>query len=170
MVLHHDLLALARELATKEPKRPRQATLRRAISSAYYALFHSLVSEGALALAPAKPAGLRSRVQRAYAHATMREVCDRFSRGDASGLGAGTKELVTGIVASDLVEVAQSFGLLQEARHRADYDTARPWQRVDVLALVARVEETLVRWQKIRGTDNARVFLTAMLLQRWWGR
>jgi len=37
MSLHADLLAQAEYLAKKEPKRPRQASLRRAISAAYYA-------------------------------------------------------------------------------------------------------------------------------------
>lgn len=43
MSLHRDLLNQARQLATHEPRRPRQASLRRAVSAAYYALFHLLV-------------------------------------------------------------------------------------------------------------------------------
>lgn len=39
MSLHADLLKQARHLATKERRRPSQASLRRAISAAYYALF-----------------------------------------------------------------------------------------------------------------------------------
>ena len=45
MSLHADLLKQARHLATKEPRRPSQASLRRAVSAAYYALFHRLVDE-----------------------------------------------------------------------------------------------------------------------------
>ena len=40
-----DLLAQARSLATSDAKKPKQANLRRAISSAYYALFHFLCEE-----------------------------------------------------------------------------------------------------------------------------
>lgn len=44
--LHHDdLLRQAERLAKLDPKRPRQANLRRAVSSAYYALFHFLVDQ-----------------------------------------------------------------------------------------------------------------------------
>ena len=43
--LHADLLRQARQLALKEPRRPSQASLRRAISASYYALFHLLVDE-----------------------------------------------------------------------------------------------------------------------------
>ena len=48
MSLHADLLKQARHLSTKEPSRPSQASLRRAISAAYYALFHRLVDEATL--------------------------------------------------------------------------------------------------------------------------
>ena len=37
--ISHDLLAQARILATREPRRPKQATLRRSVSTCYYALF-----------------------------------------------------------------------------------------------------------------------------------
>ena len=45
MSLHADLLRQARQLALKEPRRPSQASLRRAISASYYALFHLLIDE-----------------------------------------------------------------------------------------------------------------------------
>jgi len=38
--LSADLLAQAGDLLTKEKKKPKQANVRRAISTAYYALFH----------------------------------------------------------------------------------------------------------------------------------
>ena len=47
MTLHHDLLDQASHLATRETKKPKQASLRRAVSAAYYALFHLLVADGA---------------------------------------------------------------------------------------------------------------------------
>ncbi len=42
MSLHADLLDPAEQLAQLDPRRPKQANLRRAVSSAYYALFHLL--------------------------------------------------------------------------------------------------------------------------------
>ena len=44
-MLHDELLKQARELTTLDARRPRQANLRRAISSAYYALFHLLLHD-----------------------------------------------------------------------------------------------------------------------------
>jgi len=45
MSLAEDLLEQADHLARREKKRPKQASLRRAVSAAYYALFHLLISE-----------------------------------------------------------------------------------------------------------------------------
>jgi len=45
VAIHHDLLDQAEHLAAKEPRKPRQASLRRAVSATYYAIFHLLVNE-----------------------------------------------------------------------------------------------------------------------------
>jgi hypothetical protein len=44
--LAHDLLQQANHLATYEGANPSQASLRRAVSTAYYALFHLLIEDG----------------------------------------------------------------------------------------------------------------------------
>jgi uncharacterized protein (UPF0332 family) len=38
-----DLLEQAKTLAATDPRRPRQSSLRRAVSAAYYALFHEII-------------------------------------------------------------------------------------------------------------------------------
>ena len=43
--MHKDLLDQAVSLAKLDAKKPKQANLRRAVSSTYYALFHLLVDE-----------------------------------------------------------------------------------------------------------------------------
>jgi hypothetical protein len=45
MSLHEDLLDQAVRLATLDAKKPKQANLRRAVSSTYYGVFHLLVDE-----------------------------------------------------------------------------------------------------------------------------
>ena len=44
----NDLLEQAWHLAKREKRKPRQASLRRAVSTAYYALFHHLIHEATL--------------------------------------------------------------------------------------------------------------------------
>jgi len=47
MPIHAQLLEQAQLLATLEPRRPVQASVRRSISASYYAVFHFLVGEAA---------------------------------------------------------------------------------------------------------------------------
>ena len=47
--MYDDLLEQARILAKLDVKKPKQANLRRAVSSAYYAVFHFLVHEACCA-------------------------------------------------------------------------------------------------------------------------
>ena len=76
MSLHGDLLTQARFLVRREPRRPRQASLRRAVSAAYYALFHLLIHEATRMMVSGSSLGsLRTLVARAFAHATMNEAC-----------------------------------------------------------------------------------------------
>ena len=68
MSLHDDLLEQAQHLANRERKQPRQASLRRAISSACYALFHLLISE---AVSKWKVSAQRPQLARIFEHARM---------------------------------------------------------------------------------------------------
>ena len=45
--MSQDLLATARRLAKASPQKPRQSDLKRAISTAYYALFHAMARNAA---------------------------------------------------------------------------------------------------------------------------
>ena len=73
-------MAQAKLLATKEKSRPKQASLRRSVSAAYYALFHLLVDAAARRLVSAadrKP--LRNCLARAFDHGLMKRVALQFA-------------------------------------------------------------------------------------------
>ena len=72
MRLPAGLLEQAWHLSKREPKRPKQASLRRAISTAYYALFHLLISEAVLNWRRAED---RVELARMFEHAHMRSTC-----------------------------------------------------------------------------------------------
>ena len=57
MNLPADLLEQAEHLAGREATRPKQASLRRAISAAYYSVFHLLIREACARLVPAATFG-----------------------------------------------------------------------------------------------------------------
>src|SRR4051794_37786887 len=72
MSLHDDLLIQAEQLAQLDSRRPKQANLRRAVSSAYYSLFHLLTAE-ASALYAEEP-GLASRINQTLDHGEMKKA------------------------------------------------------------------------------------------------
>ena len=76
MPFPNDLLEQARHLANREPKRPKQASLRRAVSTAYYAMFHLLSMETAKNW---KRPAERFTVARMLDHAPMVKACSRKS-------------------------------------------------------------------------------------------
>src|SRR5688500_15713565 len=75
-----DLVAQARMLAQCERRRPKQATVRRAISTAYYGLFHFLIEESTALLFGSGRADSDFRIlaARAYVHSRMKSVCTEF--------------------------------------------------------------------------------------------
>jgi hypothetical protein len=167
MALHHDLLEQADHLASRERLRPRQASLRRAVSAAYYALFHLLADEGARRLTPPQPSPLRRQVSRAFDHRHMREVCQEFKK---PNLPDNLRALLDLPVETDLMAVANAFVALQNARHEADYDLSATFNRIEVLQKIAQVHSAFFSWQAVRGRPNATVFLAALLLRRHWRR
>ena len=75
-VAHHDdLLQQALLLVHKESRNPKQASLRRAVSASYYALFHFLISE---AVANWNRANLRAALGRAFDHGNMKAASNRI--------------------------------------------------------------------------------------------
>jgi hypothetical protein len=168
MALHHDLLEQAMHLATREPTRPRQASLWRAVSASYYAPFHFLAAEGARLNAPVRPSGLRAQVRRAFIHADMKAFCRQFA--GRIGLSEQVRPLVSLPLDPVLVSAARKFLELQDERHAADYDINESFTRFEVLKMIAGVQVVFDDWSRIRTTPNAAVFLSALLLNRQWSR
>ncbi|HET6386018.1 MAG TPA: hypothetical protein VFJ58_21715 [Armatimonadota bacterium] len=81
--MHDELLEQARRLANMDRRRPKQANLRRAVSAAYYALFHFLVDQSCRAMIGTQhpKAPYRQVLGRAFNHATMKKACKSFSGG-----------------------------------------------------------------------------------------
>ena len=161
MSLHLDLLRQARHLATKEPRRPSQASLRRAVSAAYYALFHLLVDEAVGRMIGASRHSLRDCLRRAFAHGNMKTVAKMFAKKDVSpklspGLSGHPLPL-------KLIKVAEAFADLQQARHAADYDMAQRFSRQDVIDLIDQANQAVADWREVRNSHAADTFLVGLL-------
>lgn len=172
MIRPEDTLSHARGLVSRGVSvqaAPSETDARRAVSAAYYALFHPLAAEGANNIAPPGVGGLRERVSRAFDHGQMRRVCDLFSRGSWGSVPA-VKPLVAPPLSPDLVRVAEAFVVLQDARHASDYDLGSTLARRDAVRFVLLADDAFGAWERVRGTPNAAVFLTALLLHERWNR
>ena len=155
MAYHDDLLEQALDLIHKDPRRPKQASLRRAVSTAYYALFHLLISE---AVANWKRASLRSELARSFEHGAMKSASNRAQQSTFPAQSAGA--------VADLRYVARTFVQLQEKRHVADYDSATFWMKTEALQQVVWTQEAFVRWRRIRSEDIAQEYLLSLLVKK----
>jgi uncharacterized protein (UPF0332 family) len=162
---HSDLLEQAEHLANREPKRPKQASLRRAASAAYYAVFHLLIAEGIKAT---RPTTIRALVRRLYEHGNMKTVCKTWAIGNVANLPEQTRTLVTPPIAPGLQAVAAAFVDLQEARHAADYDLSQTLSRAEALSYVTRARQAFTDWNGVRASSNASIFLAALLFEKQW--
>lgn len=171
MSLPAELLDQAEVLVKREPKNPKQASLRRAVSAAYYALFHLLAEASARLFA-----GLcgRSRsetvslITRSFSHIDMKKVSDRFEKSELPAALQVPNEKY--VAPPDLRFVAEVFGLLYQARMDADYDTGKPVTRPEALKQIENARKAFVAWDRVKDTADARMYLACFSLWETWNK
>jgi uncharacterized protein (UPF0332 family) len=149
-----DLLEAAYHLAYRNVN-PNQASLRRAVSTAYYALFHLLIDE---AVGNWGVARHRSILARTFEHGSMKKVCDECTKNFYS---AGKPASVV-----RLKDVAQTFVELQQNRLTADYDNSYVWTQVTAVGLIEKASQAFDNWRAIRAQDEAQDFLLSLFLPK----
>src|SRR5580700_2537650 len=157
MGIAEDLLTLAGRLASPAPEDPQQASFRRSISTAYYALFHLLVQESTRNWSGSETA--RVGLERKFEHKTMKDVSNTVLRSSWRGWSVPSP-----VAPADLQDVAKVFVDLQEARQQADYDNARTWKSTDVQAIVTEAETAFANWVKIKTHPAANEYLLSLLI------
>lgn len=167
MALADDLLAQARILVNFDTRRPKQASLRRAVSTAYYALFHLLTAACIQKFVPAAPKGLGPRIGRSLNHHDMKEVCVPIFRNTPGAILQGLVDVGFSV---EIQNVAKAFVNLQEARHSADYDTTAVHSRLNTIEFLNQAERAFGDWRAVQASDEAAVFLGALLFAKRWGR
>jgi hypothetical protein len=146
--LADDLLEDARHLAEKGDAENRDSCRRRAISTAYYAVFHLPVGDF---VANWPFADQRARLARMFNHQRMRDAS--FTPKDKRNPTHAETQVV---------DVITAFGQLQGDRHRADYDMG--WKPVgtDVADAITLAETAFAKWRAVRGETVARDHLLSM--------
>ena len=147
-----DLIEAARSMAEMNPRRPTQASLRRAVSTAYYAMFHCLAYAAANALVGRDRSPAWHRVYRALEHGRARNACE-----NKRALEEFPPE-VRGF--------ADTFAMLQRARQRADYALDEGvYRKSDVLGDIASAETAISRFEQA-DVRHRREFATQMLFRQ----
>ena len=165
-----DLLQHAKRLIAPPVAAPVDTDLRRAVSAAYYALFHALTTAGAQLVAGGNNA-LQNQVARAFNHTAMRKVCDAYVRSpDRPFQQPSLASLNPTAPNLRLSSVAAAFAELQEARHAADYDLTYSIGILDAALLVGLANAALLELAAIQSLPETQVFLTALLLSDKWTR
>ncbi|HRE60148.1 MAG TPA: hypothetical protein PL096_03460 [Micropepsaceae bacterium] len=123
MIEPEDLISQAETLVAQGRGAPRQAALRRAVSNAYYALFHTIIRRCAQELAGSDSSKAEYRlVYRSIDHNRVKEICQEVAN---PKLGTKfTKFLGNATFGRELRATASSFARLHAERHVADYDPA----------------------------------------------
>ncbi|MGB8259445.1 MAG: hypothetical protein WCE75_03805 [Terracidiphilus sp.] len=170
MSLAEELLEHARFLATLDPRVTTQANIRRAISAAYYAVFHLLAAEAAAQVSPGVPRGLRERTQRVLEHKQMATAAYAFSQPGGRQANLPPDIRLAEPISDQLALIASTFRELQEARQAADYDVLKRHDPTEALVLVQKAEEIFRLWKSERGSSNADVFLVSLLFGKSWNK
>jgi hypothetical protein len=157
MAYHDDLLAQALQLIHVTP--PSQLTLRRAVSAAYYAVFHYLIAE---ATSNWNNVPLRAALARAYDHGTMKASSSRILDPKKFPYSGQDPTVVT-----NLRFVAQTFSQLQEDRHFADYNLTEDLSPAEALTQVKSAEKIFNTWPAIRGEQISQAYLVSLLVKRF---
>ena len=145
------MIESARVLATHDPRRPKQANLRRAVSAAYYAVFHSLARTAADLVVGRAHSEAWHQVHRALEHGSAKNACRN-------------KEARQKFPPA-IREFAESFVALQDMRHRADYALDELFDRVETLAVIDRAENAVNRMERVSNQDRRR-FVAHVLFKR----
>lgn len=153
-----DLLLIAHQLAIgvvgNRRGRPRQAELRRAVSTAYYAMFHTLARCGAdLVAGSTKQHRSQLAWQQAYRaldHGETRKRCTQKTR--------------LAEFPNEIQDFAAAFVRLQRLRHWADYDPLSMFYRSLVLQWIEEVDNSISDFNSVARADR-KAFAVYVLLK-----
>ena len=153
-----DLIEIGRHLAADagDRGRPRQARLRRAVSAAYYALFHAMARSCADMVAGATPAS--------RSPAAWRQVYRSLEHGHAKN------QCNNKTVMEKFPEGIQSFGRafveMQSQRHAADYDPSATYYRDEVMQLIDATQRAMTDLKNAPNPDRKAFAIYVLLKTR----
>ena len=166
-MIYSDLIDLARKIAELDPRKPRQANLRRAVSTAYYAVFHYLVDEVCCAQIGTQNSQkeYRHALARAFAHTSMKDACTGFAGGTLkAAIVKGFPRDANGKypIPIEIQDIAGTFVELQQKRYQADYDLSERFRKLEVLTLIDQANTHVKKFRNLPVSDTRKFFLACL--------
>ena len=144
-----DAIATARRLTQSGAS---QADLRRAVSTAYYALFHCLAGTAADLLTGSHRDPEWHQIYRALEHGKVRSACRQQEAMRA--------------FPTEIRIFAKKFAALQDARHWADYAHDGRYSEAGVLALVEAAAGAIDRFEQASARQRRRFAIHVLFKRR----
>jgi uncharacterized protein (UPF0332 family) len=154
-----ELLQQADPLAAKPEAT--QADLRRAISAAYYAIFHFCMTAAADMVfgTATRSTSANGLVYRSVDHRTLKVLCGQLSQSNPK----------VAIVPSNgfgrIADFARVTASMQEQRHMADYDPSQSFTDVGAKLAISEARQAIV-WFKSCDDEQQKAFLTMLLFRQ----
>lgn len=141
------LFEQADKLITAQAGRPRQADIRRAISAAYYGIFHAVITRAVdqFVGATSRDKSYYGLAYRSVSHTRLRELCHEAQKATLSNKYRPYVPS-TGFD-PNIVAFAKAVVELQERRHSADYDVMVR-NRSDAVVAIATTRAALARFDR----------------------
>jgi uncharacterized protein (UPF0332 family) len=137
-----------------------QADLRRAISAAYYAIFHFSLTAAADMVwgAASRSTPGYTLVYRSVDHKALRSLCEKLS---------GTNPQDVAIIPSSgfgrVADFARVTANMQRQRHLADYDPSKTFTASEAKVAISDARQAIL-WFKSCDDEQQKSFLTMLLL------
>lgn len=150
----HNLIQAARDLVeSANPDDPHESHFRRAISTAYYALFHCLAESSANLLAGEDPANRSNRAWRqTYRALNHGAVQNRRNR----------REFKTEFPQA-IQDFAKVFVEIRDKRNSADYDPTEPFSKSDAEQAIDDAEDAINDFMSIESGERRNFALYLLL-------
>ena len=129
-------------------------SIRRSVSTAYYAMFHALAGSNADCLVGSQQCGL-------YQHAWLRAYRGLDHR-DARRFLNQDRQLFSLPVQTFI----DTFGELQDARHAADYDPSRVITPSEAMHWIGRAEAAINQFVRVNTGERTAVAVQALIKRR----
>lgn len=141
---------------------PRQVNLRRAISNAYYGVFHFVLTELADEfVGKTKRTSQRyAAVYRSLDHRTFKQICLDLQKSPPPVRYAAF--LPRNGMGNTIAEFAVAVVELQERRHRSDYDPSSRFKTSDAQIAVRTARRAIIRFRRA-SPERRKTFLTLLL-------